>query len=494
MELISRYVREQKRYTINELKDIFSFDDEEGIKRFIKNLKAYGILKSVNFSNIQTEMSELLEDDIEIVDVTTENDSCYYVFTFVGVITLGCRVIKVYPKYLLSVYEPVDELKQVLRVIEKINHSEKQIVNLFNGEDENKSFNILAVILYFLRDYYEYGLYTSTEDVIEINGEGEILWEKTINENFPLLDDNKPYYMELYTEKNIDDEMDFFKRLHECVLTDCSTMLHNSQLDALFGYNELVLTDETLRKIGDKDYILERIYKELQVQYNSRKQTLLKTLYAYISQDKKLLDEEDYLSLYGTNSFHVVWETVCSDVFGNKLKTRLDKLNMTTPLAKGYEPSDTLEMIIEKSRWQGPDTEEMESERTLTPDLINLIKIDNEDYFFIFDAKYYNIQLEKNKKLQGNPGIGDVTKQYLYQLAYKEFTNAHNISTVKNFFLMPTEKTTIIRTGTVRLLMLERLKLEKIQICQMPAKQMYDLYLNNEKLNIEKWLKDFESR
>ena len=27
-------------------------------------------------------------------------------------------------------------------------------------------------------DYYEYGIYTSSEDIIEINGEGEILWGK----------------------------------------------------------------------------------------------------------------------------------------------------------------------------------------------------------------------------------------------------------------------------------------------------------------------------
>ena len=43
MKIVSRYVREQKRYTKNDLRGIFSFD-EDGIEKFIKNLKAYGVL------------------------------------------------------------------------------------------------------------------------------------------------------------------------------------------------------------------------------------------------------------------------------------------------------------------------------------------------------------------------------------------------------------------------------------------------------------------
>ena len=101
MKLVSRYVREQKRYTKNELKSHFSFD-EVGVEKFIKNLKAYGVLKSVKNSVVQREMSDLWDEDIEISDETAENGDCLYVFTYVGVITFGSRIIKVYPKYLLS--------------------------------------------------------------------------------------------------------------------------------------------------------------------------------------------------------------------------------------------------------------------------------------------------------------------------------------------------------------------------------------------------------
>ena len=485
MKIVSSYVREQKRYTKNELKNKFSFD-EAGVEKFIKNLKAYGVLKSVKNSTAQLEMSDLLDEDIEITDETAESGDCLYVFTYVGVITSGSRVIKVYPKYLLSQKEPLTEMKQVVKVLERYSNSEEQIINIFNGDGDNRSFNILAVILFLLNDYYEYGVYTNSEDIIEINGEGEILWGKTIDESFAMIEDNRPYYMELYTGKTVEDDMDYFKRLHECVLTECSKQLHDAQLDELFGMDELVLSEETLLDFGDRDYILERLHKELNIQFNTRRQILLKTIYTYISQDRRMLEENDGISMFGTTAYHAVWEKVCADVFDNKLNTALGQLKMSVPLADEFKSrsSETLINIIEKPKWKGTDMEEVEASDTLIPDLISIPQINGADHFLIFDAKYYNIQLEKGKSLRGNPGVGDVTKQYLYQLAYKDFIKAHNISVVKNCFLMPTEKNVIIKKGTARMPMMEALGLENIQIRLIPASMLYDHYLLKSKIDI----------
>lgn len=483
MEIVSGYVREQERYTKNDLKDIFSFADNE-VERFIKNLKAFGVLKSVKNGNDQMEMSELTEEDIEITDDTAESGDCLYVFTYVGIITCGSRIIKVYPKYLLTEQDHLESMKQVLKVLERYSRSEKQIINVFNGDGDNRSFNMLAVILYLLNDYYEYGIYTNSEDIIEVNGDGDILWGKTIDESFALLQDNKPYYMELYTGRTVDDDMDYFKRLHECILTDCSEQLHTAQLDILFDIDQIILSEEKLDDFGDTDYILERIQKELNIQFNTRRQILLKTLYAYVAQNRRLLENNDGISMFGTTAYHAVWENVCAEVFDNKLKTSLGKLNMSVPLSKEYTPSDMLIEIIEKPVWKGPDTEEKKASDTLIPDLISIPKIGNEDYFLIFDAKYYNLRLEKGKTLGGNPGVGDVTKQYLYQLAYKKFIKAHNIAVVKNCFLMPTEKNEIIDKGTAKIEMLEALGLENIQIRLMPAAMMYEYYLTQRKIDV----------
>lgn len=485
MKIVSSYVREQKRYTKNELKSIFSFD-EIGVEKFIKSLKAYGVLKSVKNSTAQLEMSDLLDEDIEITDETAQSGDCLYVFTYVGVITSGSRVIKVYPKYLLSQKEPLAAMKQVVKVLERYSNSEEQIINIFNGDGDNRSFNILAVILFLLNDYYDYGIYTNSEDIIEINGEGEILWGKTIDDSFAMIEDGHPYYMELYTEKTVEDDMDYFKRLHECVLTECSKQLRDAQLDELFGMDEIVLSEETLLDFGDKDYILERLHKELNIQFNTRRQILLKTIYTYISQDKRMLEENDGISMFGTTAYHAVWEKVCADVFDNKLNATLGQLKMSVPLADEFKDrsTDTLLSIIEKPKWKGTDMEEVDAADTLIPDLISIPQISGSDHFFIFDAKYYNIQLEKGKSLRGNPGVGDVTKQYLYQLAYRDFIKAHKIKVVKNCFLMPTEKDEIIKKGTVRVPMLEALSLENIQIRLIPATMLYERYLAKGKIDI----------
>ncbi len=485
MEIVSSYVREQKRYTKKDLKSIFVFD-ESGVEKFIKNLKAYGVMKSVKNNTEQMEMSDLMDDDVKITDETADSGDCLYVFNYVGIITCGNRVIKVFPKYLLSKEEaPLDEMKQVIKVLERYSRSEQQIINMFNGNGENRSFNILAVILFLLNDYYEYGIYTNSEDIVEINGEGEILWGKTIDESFALIEDNRPYYMELYTGKTVDDDMDYFKRLHECVLTECSQQLCNAQLDNLFDMDKLELSEESLQNFGDKEYILERIYKELNVQFNTRRQILLKTIYAYISQDKRMLDENDGISMFGTTAYHAVWEKVCAEVFDNKLNTTLGQLKMSMPLAGQYKEMKKKKLIdiIEKPIWEGTDTTEIASD-TLIPDLISIPKVEGVDNFIIFDAKYYNIQLEKGKSLRGNPGVGDVTKQYLYQLAYRSFIKAHNIAVVKNCFLMPTEQNGIIKKGTAKMPMLEALGLENISIRLIPAKMLYEHYLTQSKMDI----------
>ena len=175
----SRFVREQQRYTKNQLRTLFSFDDA-GVEKFIKNLKSYGVLKSVANTAEQRELTDLVDEDIQVTDETAGNDDCYYVFTYVGVITIDDRVIMVYPKYILSENEPLERMKQIVKVLERYSHSEEQIINLFNGDGDNRSFNILAVILYLLNDYYEYGVYNNIEDIIEVNGEGDILWNRTI--------------------------------------------------------------------------------------------------------------------------------------------------------------------------------------------------------------------------------------------------------------------------------------------------------------------------
>ena len=474
--MISEFVREQKRYTQKDLCAILRCSEEKAIP-LIRSLKEFGILKAVKASDIQREMSDLVDVDIEVADVSAGEDEYLYVFTFVGVIVVAGRVLKCYPKYLLNAVEPKNELRQVLKVLEKYNAKE-QIVRMFNDSSESSAFNLLAVLLFLMQDYYENGVYNNTEELIESNGTGEILWDKTINETFTFLSNNRPYYTNIQTKKRVTDDYDYFKRLHECVLTKASEELQDAGLLELFEITGVDLTDEDLDDFGEKEYILYRIEKELNTQYNTRKQLLLKTIYAYIAHSGSLYDT-DCLSLFGTNGFNLVWEGICADIMDNQLNVRLGALPLPIPLKPEYDRKLRLIDLIEKPLWSV--TGKTASD-TLIPDLISIA----EKKFIIFDAKYYNAVLEPDQPPRGQPGIESVTKQYLYQLAYQKFITDHAFEGVENCFLMPTEEKNIIHKGEASMQMLADLGLQNIKVRFLPADMAYEHYLSGRKMEISK--------
>lgn len=476
--MISKFVREQRRYTQQELCEIFECMESE-VVTYIRKLKEYGVLKSVRALELQKDLSELQEKDIEITDVGIGENEYLYVFTFVGVIVVAGCALKCYPKYLLTADAPTKELQQVIKVLEKYN-SKEQIVRMFNHGSESQTFNLLAVLLFLLEDYYENDIYTNFEYVIENNGSGDILWERTIDESFTLFSNNRPYYTDLQTKRRINDEYDFFKRLHECILTRASKELQEADLLDLFEITGIDLTDEELDDFGDDEYILYRIEKELNTQFNTRKQLVLKAIYAYISHSGNLYDM-DCLSIFGTNSFNLVWECVCADIMNNQLQRQLGSLKLPVPLKLGYDSSQKLIDLIEKPLWTltGKNAKD-----TLTPDFVTISVSDQGYDFIIFDAKYYNVRLEADEPPRGQPGIESITKQYLYQLAYQNFIMDHDFNSVRNCFLMPTEQESVVNKGEVSMSMLKNLGLQNIKVRLLPAGLAYEHYLSGKKLEV----------
>ena len=477
--MISKFIREQKRYTQGELGNIFKCSEEQIIP-LIRKLKEFGVLKTVKSSDIQKNMDELLDEDIELADIEIDENEYLYVFTFVGIIVIAGRVLKCYPKYISNVQEPTNELRQVIKVLERYN-SEKQTIRIFNDSSKSSAFNLLPVILFLLQDYFENDVYNNMEEIIECNGSGEIIWDKTINETFTILSNNRPYYTELRTRKRLINETDYFKRLHECVLTKASNELKDAGLLELFDINEVDLTDEKLEDFGDKEYILYRIGNELNTQYNTRKQLVLKTIYAYIDKLGSFYDM-DCLCLFGTNSFNLVWEKVCADIMDNQLNVPLGMIKLPTPLKESYNKKEKLIDLIERPLWTITGKRAKE---TFIPDIISISKIDNDYKFIIFDAKYYNAYLENGVMPTGQPGIESITKQYLYQLAYQRFIEDHKFLEVRNCFLLPTEKNNIEDKGEVRLEILNSLGLKDIKIRFIPASIAYDLFLSRRKMDIK---------
>lgn len=434
---------------------------------FIRELERYSKSKIMEIIGNKEKIFNQLQ---EYAVIDKEND--LYHFKYVGVIIIESCVINCYPKYITNKDHINKDFKQILNVIKKY----KKLHDDFsyeNEELEDISFNLLSLMLFFIEDYYENGIYTNIQNILEINGNGEINWDRTINDNFALIKDDRPYYTELQTKYKIDDLYDYFRLLHEFIITECSKRLEKSNLLEYFDLMHVELSDKTLDDFGDVDYILTRIEKELNIEFNTHKQKLLKSMHAYLS-NKNSFTNENFLTLYGTSSYHVIWEDMCSQVFGNKLDKQLkDIINTKSNLR--------LIDIIERPNWISNYDFNIRAKDTYIPDLITFFK----GKFIIFDAKYYNIKFERDN-LAGQPGIESISKQYFYELAYKSFIDYVGFEGVKNAFLFPTYDKKIDNKGYVELKMLSKLGLENIQVIMLPAREINQLYLDNKKMDISR--------
>ena len=503
-DLNGGYVKELKPYTKKELFDLFGLlpDEEDKLTKIIKLLRYNKRIKIHKKQNQSDNLSDMADEVIDVTDAIADVSGYDYVFTCVGVIVVGGVVLKCYPKYIDKDEDKkdlLDKFKQVLRVLEKYN-SRNTVIRMFSENDGEKHFNFLEVSLFLLKDYYENGTYYEQRSIIEINGTGNVLWDRTVEQIQPILSNNRPYYTELLTKKRVDEQENYFKRLHEYVLTECSNRFKEHDLFELFeGVTPVELSDSDFGDFGDVEYILNRLEKELGQQFNSRKQQILNSLYAYIA-TKKSSYNFDCLDSYSTTDFELVWQDVCAAVMDNNLHTKLRDLEPQLLLHEKYKQSANKELIelIEKPLWESYSAEnKLEAStkaKTLEPDIISVFEHEDSKYFAILDAKYYHVQYSPSFK--GQPGIGDITKQYLYNLAYKDFIEKHNFDHVWNCFLMPVDGSAFVKRGYAKLEILQFFNYgnknkdkhykEKIDIILLPAETMYEWYLKN-----IKWRKDF---
>lgn len=403
--------QELKRYSLNEIRDCLGCTSEN-VKAYINTLRKYGIVKIVKKDSL--DFADLTNDDLVIADSAEEVSGACYKFDFVGIVAVKDKVVFCYPKYIkYSDKEKIlEELKQAIKAIRKYD-SKGELVHLHNRDDKGE-YNKLALSLHILQDYFENGVYTNIQEIIETNGDGEIDWDRTINETFAYIKDNRPYYLELKTRSSQNDDFDYFKRLHECIVTQCSKYLKKLDVLDFFDMPEVLLSELELKDFGDTDYILYRLEREIANQFITRKQRLLKTLYTFVATSGTSSQENSY-SLYGTNCMNLVWEKACGQIFGNE-----------------YE---TLKRHIPNPMWL-LDGKEVSSE-TLIPDIVTRHNYpDGSKLFYILDGKYYLPRITNNK-ISGNPGVQDVVKQFVYHKAFLDYIFSQYHCTVFNAFLFP---------------------------------------------------------
>lgn len=484
-QMRSAFFQELKRYKIEDIANALQTTVVEAAS-VIRKLRSYGIVKMIKSNSSEGNKTDLSEEVFDNGDGDYRIFQKPLVFDYVGVIVVDHFIINCFPKYIFNNQSPLLAMKQVLRVLRKIN-SQEHIIKMVAGIDGLNYSSMLEIMLYLIYDYIEFGPYTNQREIYDYNGDGPIDWEKTINETYAIVKESKPYYLDLYTKKVVEDDNDYIRRLHLSIITECSKKLSEMNLSVLFSLSEIFLCDEKVQDFGKDDYIIFRLNQELNVQFATRKQVLLKTMIAYITQ-RRTMDIGWGLSVYGTNSFNLVWEKVCSDVFGNMLHVKLTQLPI--PLSPDYlmYKNNTLLELIEKPIWRVATTKGNyihEAKETFTPDIICIYSSSGHQCFGIFDAKYYSIKLNE-REVEGQPGVNDIAKQYLYQLSFKSFIETHKFSKVQNAFLFPSESKEAYLAGEVELTMLsaELSYLKNIQVVMLPAQKMFEWYLTGKKINI----------
>ena len=84
------------------------------------------------------------------------------------------------------------------------------------------------------------------------------------------------------------------------------------------------------------------------------------------------------------------------------------------------------------------------------------------------------------EELRGYPGVQDVSKQYLYELAYKNFIQENGLKMKENAFIMPTDneiEEELEEIGEIKFEIFKSMNLQDIKVKLASATKMYEKYL-----------------
>lgn len=460
-------LQEERLYSYLELKEIFKIYDDVSLKDYLKRLLDTGTLK---VHNVEEDLEYLNKDD-----TIESEDNGKYKFKYVGAIQIQnniCMII--YPKYFSEesikkdIEDNLTKFKVILEVIESYSKKKVQRLSTIDKNDNNKS-EMLGIKLAILNDFYNNGIYHKERKEIKLDCEGKISWNHTISRSEAFIVEDTPIYLNTYNERTSEILNDIIQIIQKSILYEISNDL-NLVLE-LLGYDSVYLSNTYLEDIGDYDYLLDTIINELNIEYVSKRRKTLMYLYTYIK-SKSNADGGNEM-LIGTKAFNMVWEDVCSVVYGNDLNLTFHQLGLLTPRVE--DQNILLKNYLEKPKWRTNFNEEIiESGGNLR---IDVLKIDGKN-INIYDAKYYSLKFVDSRIL-GAPSVNDIVKQYVYQLSFKSIIELNNLK-VSNNFIIPKDDYSLednVVIGNAFLNIFSEIDLEPINIIFRDAQTMYFKYL-----------------
>lgn len=445
--------------------------------QFYKELSPFDVnrISSENFKK------QLIQNNILKYDLKNET----YFFKYVGlIITDREEIISVLPKcvpnsLLINEVECKEYTKDILKSIIKYNSNKVDEFVMFKFDSiEEEQYSLFSLFDYLIKDYLSYGLYLEHRDEYEVNGDSDIDWDYTLeNEVAHLNKNNHPIYLNYHNLTSERDEKNIVQELHRFFLNKASLYFENLSFlgiesPKLYFYSKLNLDNNNREKFS---FIVKKVLRKT---FNQRKIRLLKIFLL-------LLDENDFsqqedISFYGTKSFHTIWEDICKIIFDDNYSR--DK-KYRDIIKKYTKPKYTLNEF--KATNINP----------LRPDVVTEI----ENKFIVVDAKYYNLYVqnfeddEMSENIDTNiekilgylPGSYDVLKQFVYMESFfkeckvkgNSIKKDLNTENTLNIFAIPGSENKCL--GKVELELFEG---KEIKVLLLDLKEAISNYLKNKNI------------
>lgn len=339
------------------------------------------------------------------------------------------------------------ERNAVLLAIDRYNKEQSRLAEQMEVSEKKRE-SLLELAVRVLRDYLENGLYTVQRHELERNGQGEIDWNTTIDQFQPVVDRDRPYYMDVMTEQAYSDEEHYITRLHKSLVTAWGSKLEKLGLSSVLRVNVPLLSEEELDHFGDADYQIAQINKELNIQFITKARETLKLMKELIQRSTEN-QANNYESLsFGMTGVEHLWETACAEVLGTELEKNIRDCGFPdgpedVTFSK-YMPRVFWTNLVPAEDGNRDDSKEFNldkgSQRSKKAgwrlDFIRTYRpFGRVEKLVILDSKYYCARWN-NGSISGQPGTPDIAKQMFYQMAFEDLIQEKKIGFV-NAFLLP---------------------------------------------------------
>ncbi|MFB9973952.1 LlaJI family restriction endonuclease [Allobacillus sp. SKP2-8] len=407
-------------------------------------------------------LGEELLDLLFHESICQKKDEDVFTINFVGLIAYKNITISVLPKYSTSQdeklkFENTIQLIKVFKKYEKANY--RKLTSDFYPLNNQSDYNsILGLSDLFLRDFIYFGYYEREISEIIDDGEDEISWEDTISDVTPYFVNKQPFYLNTKNIEYNSDESNVVTVIHQNIIYECYM-----RYGGLLGYEltNIITPTADFSSLGDKNYLITIIKKEMQVVFNDQQVRILNAMIHYL--DVEYVNHKKELSIFGTKRFEYIWEDILKKVF-NDQKDKIRKMVSESSWMK-YT-----------ALWENYINDSIGHSDEYQPDIITV----HDDFIMILDAKYYNIKPVENG-FKGSPGINDVAKQHIYEAIYSELFKEYSTA---NALLFPNDDidNSYKIIGRVNLGLLGKLP---IVLYYIKADCVFDTYIKGSKFGEE---------